>query len=232
MDREHASEASRPGSASRGGEGRREAPSLASRGWAPTITGFTLIELLIVLGVVSLIAALAAPAVGSVTGASARKAASDLAGAMRYMFDTAALRHATCRIALDLDGRSWSAECAPGSAGIARDERGENESDLARRFPDEKDAEARRLLARTEFGSFKDRLVEKRDLPGRAAFGKIHVEGRAAIEKGKAYVHFFPGGQAQRAYVPIVDGDNVYTIIVEPFTGHSRVVAGDVEVRE
>jgi general secretion pathway protein H len=194
--------------------------------------GFTLIELLIVLGIVALVAALAAPAVGSVTGANARKAAAELAGAMRYMFDTAALRQATCRIALDLDGRSWSAECAPGSATIARDARSEDDSDLADRFPDEKSAEARRLLAHTSFGSFQDRLVQGRELPGRAAFGKIHVEGRDAVEEGKAYVHFFPGGQAQRAYVPIVDGDNLYTIVVEPFSGRSRVVVGEVEVRE
>ncbi len=194
--------------------------------------GFTLIELLIVIGIVALLASLAAPALGSLTGANARKAAGELAGAMRYMFDTAALRHATCRIALDLDGRAWSAECAPGSAAIARDARKEDDSDLERRFSDEKSAEVRHLLARSQFGSFKDRLVEKRELPGRTAFGKVHVEGRDAIEEGKAYVYFFPGGQAQRAYVPVVDGNNLYTVVVEPFTGRSRVVVGKVEVRD
>ncbi len=194
--------------------------------------GFTLIELLVVIGIIAVLATLAAPAIGSVTGANARKAAGELAGAMRYMFDTAALRHATCRIALDLEGRAWTAECAPGPAGIARDARSEDDSDLARRFPDEKSAEVRHLLAKSEFGSFKDRLVERRELPGRTAFGKIHVEGRDAIEKGEAYVYFFPGGQAQRAYVPVVDGNNLYTVVVEPFTGRSRVVVGKVEVRD
>ncbi len=195
--------------------------------------GFTLIELLVVVGVIALLAGLAAPALGSLTGANARKAAGEVAGAMRYMFDTAALRHQTCRIALDLDARAWWAECAPGAAGIARDARQqESDEDLARRFPDERDEAARRLLARTKFGAFSDRLVQKRELPGRTGFGTVRVEGRDGAKEGTAYVYFFAAGQAQRAFVPVVDGSNIYTIVVEPFTGRARVVAGNVEVRE
>jgi general secretion pathway protein H len=196
--------------------------------------GFTLIELLVVVGVIAILAGLAAPALGSLTGANARQAAGELAGAMRFMFDTAALRHETCRIALDLDARAWWAECAPGPAAIAKDPRKQedDERELERRFPDEKDAEARRLLARTKFGAFSDRLVEKRELPGGAGFGTVHVEGRRGAEEGREYVHFFAAGQAQRAFVPVVDGDNLYTVVVEPFTGRARVVAGPVEVPE
>jgi general secretion pathway protein H len=202
-----------------------------------TARGFTLIELLVVVGVIAVLAGLAAPALGSLTGANARQAASELAGAMRYMFDTAALRHETCRIALDLDARAWWAECAPGAAAVARDARAQEradreDEDLARRFPDEEDAEARRLLARTKFGAFADRLVDKRELPGRAGFGKVHVEGRPGVDEGTTYVHFFAAGQAQRAFVPVVDGDNVYTVVIEPFTGRARVAIGPVEVPE
>jgi general secretion pathway protein H len=199
-----------------------------------TQRGFTLIELLVVVGVIALLAGLAAPALGTVTGANAREAAGQLAGAMRYMFDTAALRHATCRMALDLDDRAWWAECAEGGAGtIARDaDAREDEEDLARRFPDEANDETRRLLGATKFGAFKDPLVERRELPGRAAFGKVHVEGRPGAEGGTAYVYFFPAGQAQRAFVPVVDGDNLFTVVIEPFTGRARVVVGAVEVRE
>jgi general secretion pathway protein H len=195
--------------------------------------GFTLVELLVVVGVIAVLAGLAAPALGSLTGANARKSASELAGAMRYLFDTAALRHETCRIALDMEARAWWAECAPGAATIAKDPRDqEDEEELARRFPDERDEEARRLLAKTRFGAFTDRLVDKRELPGSTGFGKIHVEGRSGVEKGTAYVYFFPAGQAQRAFVPVQDGNNLYTVVVEPFTGRARVVVGAVEVRE
>lgn len=195
--------------------------------------GFTIVELLVVVGVIAVLAGLAAPALGSITGANARKAAGELAGGMRALFDTAALRHATCRMALDLDARAWWAECAPGPAGVARSADAQaDEEDLARRFPDVQGDELRRLLARTRFGAFSDRLVGKRELPGSAAFGTVHVEGRRGAAEGIAYVYFFPGGQAQRAFVPVADGNNLYTVVVEPFTGRSRVVVGAVEVRE
>jgi general secretion pathway protein H len=197
--------------------------------------GFTLVELVVVVGVIALLALIAAPALGSLTGANAREAAGRLAGGMRFLFDTAALRHATCRMALDTGNRAWWAECADSSAAMlaAPGGRGEQE-DLARRFPDEKDAQVRKLLASTTFGAFSDRLVEKRELPGRAAFGKVRVEGLRdpADSSGIAYVYFFPGGQAQRAFVPVVDGSNVFTVVVEPFTGRARVVPGAVEVRD
>lgn len=196
--------------------------------------GYTLVELMIVVAVIGLLAALVVPAVESLSGANARKAASELAGSMRALFDSAALRHATCRLALDLDQRSWWAECAAGAVGVAKDlDRANADASLAERFPDEKDEELRRLLARTDFGAFEDRLVKKRELPGKTGFGAIHVEGRrGAVDHGTAYVYFFPGGQAQRAWIPVQDGTNLYTVLVEPFTGRSRVVAGKVEVRE
>jgi general secretion pathway protein H len=197
--------------------------------------GFTLIEIMVVIGLIAVFAALAVPAVDAITGANARKSAGELAGAMRYLFDTAALRHVTCRLALDVDGRAWWAECARGRAGIAQDQERAPDEDrlLAERFPDERNAEARKLLARTEFGSFEDRIVRKRELPGSTAFGAISVEGRrSAVESGTAYVYFFAGGRAQRAHVRIAAGNARYTVVLEPFTGRARVTPGDVEVRE
>ena len=194
----------------------------------PQPRGFTLVELLIVLGVIALATTFVVPALRSVSGANARKAAGELAGSMRALFDIAALRHATCRMALDLDGGAWWAECAPGGSRAIPS--APSRSPTASPEPDE---EIQRLLARTEFGALEDRVVKKRELPGSTRFGPVKVEGRrGALEEGTAYVYFFSGGQAQRAYVPLVDGSNRFTIVLEPFTGRARVVPGDVEVKE
>lgn len=197
--------------------------------------GFTLVELLIVMGLVALLAVLAVPALEGISGANARRAAGELAGSMRALYGIASLRGATCRMALDLDQRAWWAECAPGRVGMSQEAAADPEAEpggaLGR--ADAKDRAARAREARTRFRAYSDRLVEKRELPGEASFGPIHLEGRRdAVDRGVVYVHFFAGGQAQRAWVPVVDGRNHYTVVVEPFTGRARVVVGPVEVRE
>jgi general secretion pathway protein H len=191
---------------------------------------------MIVVAVMAVMAAAVMPALASLSGADARKGAGELSGSLRYLFDTAALRHATCRMVLDLDGRTFGAECAPRLVGVARDDGkggkvgAADEQDLEGRFPDEKDAERRRLLARTRFGAFSDRLLTRRELPGKTAIREVRVEGRREpITEGTAYVHFFAGGQAERAAIEVVDGSTVYTIVVEPFTGRARVVNGVVK---
>jgi general secretion pathway protein H len=192
--------------------------------------GFTLIELLVVMAVIVVVAAAAAPAVESITGASARKSAGELAGAMRTLFDTAELSHASTRLAIDLDARAWWAECAAVRVGLSRDPEPRSDEELASRFPDEKDEEMRRLLAKDRFGPCGGRAIKKVELKGRTGFGDVRIEGRRdAVTEGVAYVNFFPGGRAQRAVVPVVDGDHVYSIVLEPMTGRARVVPGPVK---
>jgi general secretion pathway protein H len=201
--------------------------------------GFTLIEVIIVVAVIAVMAAAAAPAVSSLTGASARSSAGEIAGAYRYLFDTAALRHQTCRLVLDLDAEEWWAECTAGSGPgrrsqpvVGKDGSAEDdERELARGFSDEPDAEKRKFLARARFAEYKDRQVQKRKLRGSVAFDKVWTpRQRDPQAKGKAYVYFYPQGQADRAQIPLVDGGNAYTVVTEPLTGRARVVSGIPEV--
>ncbi len=190
--------------------------------------GFTLVELLVVIAVIGVMAAAAAPAVSGITGARARSAAGELAGASRWLFDTAALRHQTCRLALDLEASRWWAECTRERAFAPREAgRPEEDEALEERFPDERDAEKRRLLARPIFTQFDDRLGRRRALPGSARFGEVWSEHlREPVARGMAYVYFYPGGRAEAARIPVGDGDNVYSVVTQPYTGRARVVTG------
>ena len=201
--------------------------------------GFTLIEVLIVVAVIGVVALAAAPAVSSFTGANARSSAGEIAGASRYLFDTAALRHQTCRLVIDIDAREWWAECTTAAAGSRRNQPvmgkdgsvEDDEKELARGFSDEVDAEKRKFLARAKFAEFKDRQVQKRKLKGGAAFEKVWTpRSRDPQTKGKAYVYFFPQGQADRAQIPVADGGNAYTVVTQPLSGRARVVTGIPEV--
>ena len=197
--------------------------------------GFTLIEVVIVVAVIGVVALAAAPAVSSFTGANARGSAAEIAGAYRYLFDTAALRHQTCRMVIDIDGREWWAECASappgtrraapvmGKDGVAEDDERLSSSG----FSDEPDAEKRKLLARARFSAFEDTQVRKRKLKGGAAFEKVWTpRARDPQTRGRAYVYFFPQGQADKAQIPVVDGGNSYTVVTQPLTGRARVVSG------
>jgi general secretion pathway protein H len=203
-----------------------------------TARGFTLVELVIAVAVIAVLSAAAVPAMNAVTGANARRAAGEVAAAMRFLFETASLRHETCRLVIDLDGRAWWAECtkervaAAREAQDARELQREDDEALEERFPDERDAEKRRLLARAKWGRFEDRLAKKRELPGDAAFAEVWAEHqREPLTKGKAYVYFYPQGRAEEARVPIVDGEHVYSVTLQPYTGRARVVAGKPEVK-
>lgn len=201
--------------------------------------GFTLIEVLIVVAVMAVMAAAAAPAVNSLTGANARSAAGELAAAYRYLFDTAALRHQTCRMVLDLDAREWWAECTQAAQGTRRGQpvvskdgvAEDDERELAKGFSDEPDAEKRKFLSRAKFAEYKDRQVQKRKLRGSVVFDKVWTpRQREPQAKGRAYVYFYPQGQADLAQIPVSDGGNAYTVVTQPLTGRARVVAGIPEV--
>jgi general secretion pathway protein H len=197
--------------------------------------GFTLIELVIVVAVIGVLAAASMPALRGVTGANARAAAGEVAGAMRYLFEIAALRRETCRLAMDLDGGAWWAECTADRFVMGREKtaerREEDDEDLADRFADERDADRRRLLAKAKFGQFSDRLAKKRALPGGARFEGVWSEHqREPFNRGMAYVYFFPQGRTEQARVPVKDGDNAYSVVLQPFTGQARVVNGVPEV--
>ena len=202
----------------------------------PGASGYTLIELVIVVAVIAVLAAASVPALRGVTGANARPAAGERAGAMRYLYETAALRRETCRLALDIDAGAWWAECTKDRFTLSREKatdarREEYDDELADRFPDERDADRRRLLARAKFGQFEDRLARKRSLPGSVRFEEVWTEHqREPFSRGMAYLYFFPQGRGELARVPVKDGSAAYTVMLQPFTGRARVVIGVPEV--
>jgi general secretion pathway protein H len=216
----------RPGAGPRRRRGAGARPRAGAR-------GFTLVELVIAIAVVAVLSAAAVPAMNAVTGVNARAAAGEIAGAMRFLFETASLRNQTCRLALDLDERAWWAECtrdrvfAARGAQDPRELAREDDEALEERFPEERDAEKRRLLAKAKWGRFEDRLARRRELPGGAAFAGVWAEHqREPLAKGRAYVYFYPQGRTELARVPVVDGDHAYTVTLQPYTGRAQVTAG------
>ncbi|WIG96190.1 prepilin-type N-terminal cleavage/methylation domain-containing protein [Myxococcus sp. SDU36] len=89
--------------------------------------GLTLIEISIAIIIVAMLFSAAVMGIGSITGAKAKGSAGELAGLIRSLYDSAALRGQTCRLVFEIpDPKSeqatrYHAECAEGAVTTARD---------------------------------------------------------------------------------------------------------------
>jgi general secretion pathway protein H len=89
--------------------------------------GLTLIEISVAIIIVAMLFSAAVMGIGSITGAKAKGAAGELAGLIRSLYDSAALRGQTCRLVFEIpDPKSeeptrYHAECAQGAVTTARD---------------------------------------------------------------------------------------------------------------
>ncbi|WNG45726.1 type II secretion system protein [Archangium minus] len=89
--------------------------------------GLTLIEVSIALGIAAVLFAAVTVSIGAITGAKAKASASELAGVIRSLYDTAALSGKTCRLVFELaDPKNeegitrYRAECAAANITTAR----------------------------------------------------------------------------------------------------------------
>ncbi|WP_426750730.1 prepilin-type N-terminal cleavage/methylation domain-containing protein [Myxococcus sp. Y35] len=89
--------------------------------------GLTLIEISIAIIIVAILFSAAVMGIGSITGAKAKGSAGELAGLIRSLYDSAALRGQTCRLVFEIpDPKSeqatrYHAECAEGAVTTSRD---------------------------------------------------------------------------------------------------------------
>ncbi len=122
-------------------------------------TGFTLLELMIVIAIIALVTGGAIVSIGSILGTQAKESSSELAGAIRLMFDSAALTGRTCRMVFELPALKdteakvkYHAECAK-SGLTARRDRDEEMKDLDKyekelaKHPPQQDTRYRSLLS-------------------------------------------------------------------------------------
>ncbi|NVJ24672.1 prepilin-type N-terminal cleavage/methylation domain-containing protein [Myxococcus sp. AM011] len=89
--------------------------------------GLTLIEISIAIIIVAMLFSAAVMGIGSLTGAKAKGAAGELAGTIRSLYDSAALRGKTCRLVFEIPdpkeekATRYHAECAESAVTTARD---------------------------------------------------------------------------------------------------------------
>jgi general secretion pathway protein H len=220
--------------------------------------GLTLIEIMVAMMIAAVLFAAVVVSIGSITGTKAKASTSELAGVIRSLYDTAALSGKTCRLVFELadpksDERTrYRAECAAGNVTTSRDrevelrEGNRSADELARvggdtrkdyrsgndgpNLNEELGGERDRVEKAAQFSEFTAPELEPRTLPSEVKVSVWTRQQREPTEKGLAYLYFFPQGFTERAQVYVRQGDNVWTLRVQPLTGKVDVVGEALEV--
>ncbi len=206
--------------------------------------GFTLLEICISLVLLVMAMSIALPGIESVTGVRMQASAGQLAGCMRALFDQAALSGRTCRMAFDLDARTYWPECAQGAARISSTK---EESREGKRYIDEQAVQREQdrladlqrdnpiqaqIEAKTPFAKYEDEDIRRYQLPDGVSFAWIWTMHQTQkYTAGDAYLYFFPQGNAERGIVVLKHGDDDFiSVALNPLTGKVRLTKGELEV--
>lgn len=204
--------------------------------------GFTLIELLLVIGLLGMM-------VGIVSYSSLfrqlqygilRTESNRVAAALRRTFSYASTHGLFARMVIDLESESFWVETSEEPVFLQQKKReeGEDPSQLSekdrerdeKRREEGKPAIKRASFKQSQFIS-KVKLDERVDLSG---VFTPYQEDR--FTKGRAYIHFFPSGFAEPAFIYIQqkktsngDAPLIYTLELNPLTGKIQRRVGDVD---
>ncbi|WP_224369480.1 prepilin-type N-terminal cleavage/methylation domain-containing protein [Hyalangium versicolor] len=222
--------------------------------------GLTLIEISVALMIAAVLFAAVVAGVGAITGTKAKATASELAGIIRSLYDTAALSGKTCRLVFELpppkseEPARYHAECAEGAVTTARDREGaikdENRTreDEARHGKDERrnftrdnsggapnlqdltEQEQHRVEQAARFSSYTGEEISDHEMPGNVSVSVWTRQQKTAVDQGIAYLYFFPQGYTEKAQVYVRQGDNVWTLTIAPLTGKVTIVGEELEV--
>ncbi len=203
--------------------------------------GFTLLEILIAMVLLSLLIAVAVPALGALSGAELRSQAGLLTGAVRDTYARTALQGRSSRLVMDLEKNAWWIEEAPVVArlhatkltadrdGKAKlDPVDERIEDIDADTDDDEERAKLELLAPPPFSPVDGDDGRPHVLPSDVRFTSIwteHLDDK--VQAGQVALYFFPGGFTEEAIITLADdeaGESTLTLVVSSLTGEVDVV--------
>lgn len=219
----------------------------------------SLMEVMVAMALLVAMVGLAVPYLGSLMGVDVRENARKLGSTLQYLFDQAAMTGHTYRVVFNVDRHAWWVEVndsdkealiyhSPREREDGQIERAEllAEMEKARERGIASAAAQSMPLADTVLETFtqvEDEQVRRVQLPDTVYLAGVWTPQYADVQRPEpeppedeaddriAYVHLFPGGYAERAFIYLSDGDeDFYTLEVEPLTGRVIVHNEEVEV--
>ena len=211
--------------------------------------GFTLIEMIVALLIVGTLMGVAVMGVNSLTNAKLKEESGRLASVIRACYTLAALNGRTYRLVFDLDSGAYAPEWTEGAV-VVSDER-EVATQDGKRY-EVKDTR-RKTGSALGLGGSTPRLPKpgwqrvpasdiglvSSDTGVIKLSREIEIEGvftthqLDVFSKGKAEMHFFPQGWAERAVIYLKEKGKegeVMTVDVDPLTGRAFITNGRMAI--
>lgn len=211
--------------------------------------GYTLIEMIVALLIVGTISGIAVMSVDAITSAKLKEEAGRLAAVIKACYALAATNGRTYRIRFDLDAGSYSIESTESLVLVSAEREAAVEGG---RFEERRDAKVKkgqgilglggstprlpkpgwRRVNSSEIGLIEDgdksagAIKLSKDIEFEGVFTTHQID---VFTRGKADMHFFPQGWAERAMIFLREktekGDKaeVFTVEVDPLTGRAFV---------
>lgn len=182
--------------------------------------GFTLIEIIIVLTIIALFATVVIPRFRDTLDLELKKEARILSGSIRFLYQQAVVKHKTYRLHYDLDNGAYSVESSSKNVYLTSQEKKKSI------FEEKK--------APSTFQEDKELFKKPQELRKKIKFKEIQTEeSHAAITSGSAYTHFFPMGYAEKTKIKLeTTRGNIYTLVVQPLTGSTKIYTYDIDNKE
>ena len=205
-------------------------------------------EIMVVIFLMGIVMAIGLPSFNSLTHARLRSSSTRLAGAIRYLYNQAALKGLCMRMKFDLKKNSYQVEVSTNGSCLI-DDKQDSAHRAKRREEDKKKKDKKKKEAaasgtsiggwggqkpislevkKAVFQKFNSKLLKSRGLPRGVTFHSIFVSHQKepySKTRGPryAYIHCFPLGHCERAVIYLKDArQTIYSLEVKPLTG--RVV--------
>jgi len=214
--------------------------------------GVTLIEVLVTLTIAVVLVGGAAMGFGSISSSRLRASSTRVASAIRVAYTHANSTTRVTRLVFEFDdekGHSITVEDSPGvlylqSGDLTGGAEATTEFEKLSIEESQAIAEGPRPT-RPSFSPVKNLLgfayddnkkIAAKKLETDIVFRQVevmHEEG--PVSEGRAYMYFFPGGQAERASIQVMkkgsdDDSDILTIQVSPLTGKTTILGGPVDL--
>ena len=177
--------------------------------------GFTLIELIVSITIGLIVMALVTVSINNIRRADLKKSSGMMSSAMRYLYNLAVINNTPYRMVIDMEKGAFWGEAMETDDPCNRYLPAEGEEMGLAGTKDRLSGEGVPGLDEQEVANTsgyrkpKDNLLSERELPrGIVITGILTSHHREAQREGRAAIHFFPGGYAERAYVWLGEQDS------------------------